>query len=573
MSETCAAPSGRKPFSFGMDPKVLAFVVVPLLAVTPLVTLFIVPWLWKSLGSLLGWYLRRKTDGRRCHIVELVEADEKAYQAAQKGEEEEEANRKSTSNDGDNDGWESIEAHAAGISTNGGKGEKEWDGVVGFFHPFCNAGGGGERVLWASIRATQERWPRAKCVVYTGDHDVSKDDILARVENRFNIHLHPPTVNFLYLSTRHWVLASTWPHFTLAGQSIGSVIMAWDAFSLLAPDIFIDTMGYAFAIGLSKFVFPDVPTAAYVHYPTISTDMLSSLDPSSPLGSQGVNAGRGAGPRGTLKKLYWRLFAHTYSHMGAAADVVMTNSTWTQNHITTLWGPARRAAHKHSPIAVVYPPVAVRELEAEVDVSLASEASREDVLLYIAQFRPEKNHTLILEAFAEFVKTDTHAARNARLVLVGSVRDDHDSKRVYELRLLVNELHIRDRVEFHLDASWPDILEWLRRASVGVNGMWNEHFGIGVVEYQAAGLVSVVHNSGGPKLDIVVDVDGEPTGFHATTATEFAAGFEKALSLPDPTAVRLRARQSAKRFTEEEFANRWMAQMETLVVMAGARKP
>jgi len=42
--------------------------------------------------------------------------------------------------------------------------------------------------------------------------------------------------------------------------------------------------------------------------------------------------------------------------------------------------------------------------------------------------------------------------------------------------------------------------------------MWNEHFGIGVVEYQAAGLISVVHNSGGPKLDIVTEVDGEPTG-------------------------------------------------------------
>ena len=96
--------------------------------------------------------------------------------------------------------------------------------------------------------------------------------------------------------------------------------------------------------------------------------------------------------------------------------------------------------------------------------------------------------------------------------LVGSVRDDSDSKRVYQLRLLVNELNVKDRVEFHLDASWAEVLEWLRRASVGVNGMWNEHFGIGVVEYQAAGLISVVHASGGPRMDIVVDVDGGPTG-------------------------------------------------------------
>lgn len=375
--------------------------------------------------------------------------------------------------------------------------------------------------------------------------------------------------------------------------------MAWDAFSLLVPDIFVDTMGYAFALGFSRFLFRDVPTAAYVHYPTISTDMLESLDPASIVGSQGVNAGKGTGAKGRAKKIYWQLFARLYSLMGASVDVVMTNSTWTQAHIEKLWGPVRNLTgavpgikSKVNPIAVVYPPVAVEELEQEVEVSPESEKRRENVLLYIAQFRPEKNHQLIVQAFAEFLKSGSEAARDAKLVLVGSVRDDYDSKRVYKLRLLVNELHIKDRVEFHLDASWPDILEWLRRASVGVNGMWNEHFGIGVVEYQAAGLISVVHDSGGPKLDIVVEVDGEPTGefctfdsflgpslaneckgFHATTSKEFAEGFEKALSLPNPYAVRLRARKSAKRFTEEEFARRWMEQLEKCVAIKAVQKP
>ena len=30
--------------------------------------------------------------------------------------------------------------------------------VIGFFHPYCNAGGGGERVLWVAIRAIQSRY-------------------------------------------------------------------------------------------------------------------------------------------------------------------------------------------------------------------------------------------------------------------------------------------------------------------------------------------------------------------------------------------------------------------------------
>ena len=29
--------------------------------------------------------------------------------------------------------------------------------VVGFFHPYCNAGGGGERVLWTALRALHNK--------------------------------------------------------------------------------------------------------------------------------------------------------------------------------------------------------------------------------------------------------------------------------------------------------------------------------------------------------------------------------------------------------------------------------
>lgn len=509
------------------------------------------------LGRFLGYTLRKKTEGRRAQLISVMhEEDEKYWK---------ENTRPKTSPSA---GWEAVEEGTDKKSgSTGVQSQKDWDGIIGFFHPFCNAGGGGERVLWAAIRATQDQWPKAKCVVYTGDHEANKEAILRRVKSRFNIHLHPPTVQFLYLSKRHWVLASSWPHFTLLGQSLGSMILAWDAFSLLVPDIFIDTMGYAFALGLCKFLFRKVSTGAYVHYPTISTDMLESLDPASSVGSHGVNAGQGAGARGLAKKTYWQLFAKVYSWVGSSIDVVMTNSSWTQEHVKSLWGPNRLQKDRNNPIAVVYPPVAVRELEQEVEVSEASEKKRERVIMYIAQFRPEKNHQLILQAFSKFLRTKSKASHKARLVLIGSVRDDQDSKKVYQLRLLANELGIKDRVQFHLDASWPEILEWLRKASVGVNGMWNEHFGIGVVEYQAAGLISVVHNSGGPKLDIVVEVDGKPTGYHANDEAEFAEGFEKALSDADPLAMRKRARQSATRFTEEEFAKKWVAETSRLVAL------
>ncbi len=338
--------------------------------------------------------------------------------------------------------------------------------------------------------------------------------LIGELQNRFNIHLHAPTLIFLYLQTRHWVLSSTWPHFTLLAQSLGSLILAYDAFSLLVPDIFIDTMGYAFTLALSKFLFPTVPTGAYVHYPTISTDMLGSLDEGP---GQGVNAGTGKGWKGWAKTRYWRLFARLYCWVGGDVDVVMTNSSWTQAHIRSLWGPSRAQRAKPSNVEVVFPPVAVEELTHGIDVSPASETKRQKILLYIAQFRPEKNHALILRAFSELLHPadggeTTDGLKGSKLALVGSVRHSDDATRVYDLRLLAHELKVKDNVEFVCDASWPEILNWLRKSWVGVNGMWNEHFGIGVVEYQAAGLVSVVNDSGGPKEDIVIDYAGGPTG-------------------------------------------------------------
>lgn len=54
------------------------------------------------------------------------------------------------------------------------KARRERDGgpAVAFFHPYCNAGGGGERVLWCSLRALMHRYVcspvRVTCVCLSG---------------------------------------------------------------------------------------------------------------------------------------------------------------------------------------------------------------------------------------------------------------------------------------------------------------------------------------------------------------------------------------------------------------------
>ena len=63
-------------------------------------------------------------------------------------------------------------------------------------------------------------------------------------------------------------------------------------------------------------------------------------------------------------------------------------------------------------------------------------------------------------------------------------------------------------------------------------------------------------------------------GYHATTATEFAEAFTKALSLSslDTLAMRQRARKSARRFTEDEFALGWLRALDELVRLSEKKR-
>lgn len=127
MAEPCSAC--ERPNSFLIRRAALTSSVVPLICLAPLLTFLVLPLFWRALGALLGWYLRRKTDGRRCHILEVVEADEQKYR---------EERPSSTSSEGveEDGGWEKVDAHVVGTARNGDRGDDDWDGIVGFFHPF-----------------------------------------------------------------------------------------------------------------------------------------------------------------------------------------------------------------------------------------------------------------------------------------------------------------------------------------------------------------------------------------------------------------------------------------------------
>ena len=98
-------------------------------------------------------------------------------------------------------------------------------------------------MLWQLIDVISRISTNIKCTVYTGDVDVSSEQLLSNAQQQFNLHYNKQDKpRFVYLTQRHWVEASRYPIFTMLGQSIGSMILCINALHQHTPDIYIDTM-------------------------------------------------------------------------------------------------------------------------------------------------------------------------------------------------------------------------------------------------------------------------------------------------------------------------------------------
>lgn len=147
--------------------------------------------------------------------------------------------------------------------------------MVGFFHPFCAGGGGGERVLWRAVHAlshlSEDRHESLHVLIYTGDVGMTPEAILSGVARQFEISINTTSlpVSFVYLRGRTLLDAGLYPVLTMLAQSAASVVLAAEALFRGTPDVFVDTTGFAFSFPVAWLAGCSV--GAYVHYPTIST--------------------------------------------------------------------------------------------------------------------------------------------------------------------------------------------------------------------------------------------------------------------------------------------------------------
>ncbi|XP_017787167.1 PREDICTED: GDP-Man:Man(3)GlcNAc(2)-PP-Dol alpha-1,2-mannosyltransferase [Nicrophorus vespilloides] len=423
---------------------------------------------------------------------------------------------------------------------------------VAFFHPYCNALGGGEKVLWVAIQTLQKRYPTAEISVFTGDVEATPSEILQRVASNLNVKVDPK-VKIVYLHKRSGLEAARYPILTLLGQALGSICLAFEALGQLNPDIFIDTTGFSFTLLVFK-VIAGCKTASYVHYPTITTDMIEKV--SSRRSMYNNRSYIAKSPFLTYGKLvYYRMFAAAYSFAGQFCDLTMVNSTFTMEHLTVLW---------NKPMHLIYPPCDVSHL-----VKLPKdEAKKANIrILSLSQFRPEKDHPLQLQALYELRELiPDQLFANVTLVMCGGCRNEDDKKLVKDLVDLSKHLSLENNVEFKVNISYQDLLKELEYAQIGIHTMIDEHFGISVVEQLAAGLMTVAHRSGGPLLDIIETSEGSRLGFLAVTPLEYAHTLKTILEMEEVAimGIRERARASVDRFSTKKFEAEILRAVEPL---------
>jgi alpha-1,2-mannosyltransferase len=127
--------------------------------------------------------------------------------------------------------------------------------------------------------------------------------------------------------------------------------------------------------------------------------------------------------------------------------------------VKSLW---RYAAWKNR-IQIIFPPCRITDLVESGSV----DRPRQQVVVSIGQFRPEKDHVLQLEAME--VLRQLHPDCACKLVLIGSCRGDDDMARLHFLQAETRRRHLDESVAFVVNQPYSVLQEWLQKASVGIH--------------------------------------------------------------------------------------------------------
>jgi len=202
-----------------------------------------------------------------------------------------------------------------------------------------------------------------------------------------------------------------------------------------------------------------------------------------------------------LKSAFWKIYFTPYfnvqrKYIRKIHGIILTNSKF-----------SREAIRKHvgRKAYVVYPPV-----DVEKYLPLLSNDKRENTVVTIGRFTPEKNYEKIVEIASKLP--------NISFAIIGAVTNKLNRNYYCKIQHLIEKLRLKN-VKLYPNLPFKEKLKLLGEAKIYLHAMVNEHFGISIVEAIASGLAPVVHRSGGPWKDILEEKHGT-YGYSFTTANE-----------------------------------------------------
>jgi glycosyltransferase involved in cell wall biosynthesis len=197
---------------------------------------------------------------------------------------------------------------------------------------------------------------------------------------------------------------------------------------------------------------------------------------------------------------------------------------------------------------VLYPPVNIEKY-----LTLSKHRDRESIVVTISRIEPMKNLDIITDIAKE--------VKEVRFVILGSIQSNS-----YYTHLMrrIRMLNLEGRVKILMNVSEELKMEILKKAKIYLHPTKYEHFGIAVVEAMAAGLIPVVHRSGGPWTDIV-EFGNYGFGFSSLEEAEYIIQSLTHLSEGELRTIRKRVAERVKTFSYESFLKRFNTIIDNLI--------
>ena len=224
---------------------------------------------------------------------------------------------------------------------------------------------------------------------------------------------------------------------------------------------------YDLVINTHGDVLPVTSDILYMHYPTFALIKEMPVNKYS-------------------KSLFWRLYFAPYEKIQSRLvkrmkwKILLTNSEFSKKAIRKYIG---------AEAIILYPPVNVNDF-----LKVSENKNREDKVVLCGRYTPEKNYEFALQVASQLP--------SVKFTIIGASSGKVSSAYYVKLQRMKKNLELKN-VELLRDVTRGEQTKIYSKSKIFMHCMRGEHFGMAVVEGMAAGLVPIVHKSGGPWLDII----------------------------------------------------------------------